>query len=554
MRKGGGTVILYLLDSGNKLRKKFDTTTIIKDLLNDVAKEINVEATQIGLFYCGQFIESDKTFGESNIQTGDTIAIRNREINTNEDTSGRLKVNATLNIPGKYDKTKIEITDVRADAFVYEVKQKLIRKINMTNADEYEIYIDGSRIYDDSILLDELWLRDDVPMLTYREHKQINVELRPRKQRIEPTVQVEEEFEETELEIDTKDDINIWEEVTLNTEEHIKFVNDTKGGGLVLQGATLNKLLERLTGEKEHDLLFMKIFILTYQSFTTPHMFLFKLIQRYNVPSNLDDVTKKTIQLRVGNVLKSWFDLSFSDFEQDNRLFEHLNNFIDIQLTNDNNLKLQTKLREFINRKIYAEKERKKVFTVPAPPPKIPRNLNSADFNFLDLDEEEIARQLTLIEYDTFANIKPAELLNQAWAKPSLQKRAPNVLSMIERFNNVSLWAATMIVKGENLKVRAKMMTKVITIAKYLKQFNNFSTMMALIAGLNNAAISRLSLTKKELTKSTVEDLNNLEQLMSAVSSYKGYRSALHSADPPVIPYMGVYLSDLTFIGAFLIL
>ena len=61
---------------------------------------------------------------------------------------------------------------------------------------------------------------------------------------------------------------------------------------------------------------------------------------------------------------------------------------------------------------------------------------------------------------------------------------------------------------------------------------------MAFIAGLNNAAISRLALTKKELPSRNMEELASLEQLMSAASSYKLYRQTLHSVDPPVVPYM----------------
>ncbi len=74
---------------------------------------------------------------------------------------------------------------------------------------------------------------------------------------------------------------------------------------------------------------------------------------RYNVPPTIDEQTKKTIQLRVVNALKTWLDLSFSDFDQDTRLFGKLNDFVDITLVNDGNAKLQTKLRDFIMRKVH---------------------------------------------------------------------------------------------------------------------------------------------------------------------------------------------------------
>jgi hypothetical protein len=51
--------------------------------------------------------------------------------------------------------------------------------------------------------------------------------------------------------------------------------------------------------------------------------------------------------------MKTWLDLSFSDFDQDPRLFGKLNDFVDITLANDGNIKLQSKLRDFISRKVH---------------------------------------------------------------------------------------------------------------------------------------------------------------------------------------------------------
>ncbi len=39
-----------------------------------------------------------------------------------------------------------------------------------------------------------------------------------------------------------------------------------------------------------------------------------------------------------------------------------------------------------------------------------------------------------------------------------------------------------------------------------------------------------------------------LEQKLSSDKSYKTYRSLLAGANPPCIPYLGTYLTDLTFI------
>lgn len=88
------------------------------------------------------------------------------------------------------------------------------------------------------------------------------------------------------------------------------------------------------------------------------------------------------------------------------------------------------------------------------------------NLEFIDLDETEIARQLTIIEFELFANIQPTELLNQAWNKPKLKHRASNVLAMINRSNEVSGWVAAMILKQEKLRTRARMWIKFVKIAE----------------------------------------------------------------------------------------
>ena len=72
--------------------------------------------------------------------------------------------------------------------------------------------------------------------------------------------------------------------------------------------------------------------------------------------------------------------------------------------------------------------------------------------------------------------------------------------------------------------------------------------MMAFIGGWNNAAVSRLKFTKDLLPKSLVQAMTSMESEMSPQHSSKAYRSALASSAPPVVPYLGIHLSDLTFI------
>jgi son of sevenless-like protein len=95
---------------------------------------------------------------------------------------------------------------------------------------------------------------------------------------------------------------------------------------------------------------------------------------------------------------------------------------------------------------------------------------------------EEIARQLTIIEYNLYKTIKPWEFFNQSWTKKDKEILSPNILNMIKRFNKVCIqvfqfvtcvfqvsnWVATEIVKGENLKARVGVLAKFVEIAEVI--------------------------------------------------------------------------------------
>jgi hypothetical protein len=90
--------------------------------------------------------------------------------------------------------------------------------------------------------------------------------------------------------------------------------------------------------------------------------------------------------------------------------------------------------------------------------------VSPADF-FLALNEEEIARQLTLIEFGIYSAIEPSELLNQSWNKDKLKYRASNAIESLARLNRLSFWVPMMILTQERMKDRARMYLKVVRVA-----------------------------------------------------------------------------------------
>jgi len=343
--------------------------------------------------------------------------------------------------------------------------------------------------------------------------------------------------------------MNIWEEPE---EDNLIWYIPPNMTKQAIKAGTLNKLVEQLTSEKEHDMEFQRAFLITYQSFTTPEKLLQKLMQRYQVPEKKATgvseqefkSTTNTIQLRVVNVLKKWLGNHWGDLNE--QQMENFKTFLDKHIKGTNE-KLYIQLQSVLQRKNQDERKQL-VFNEPPPEPKVSiATIFSTTLSLFDLDDVEVARQLTIMEFDLFSRIKPYELLNQAWNKPKLRHRAQNVLALINRSTEISAWVASCIVKETKLRNRARVMTRIIKIAEQLRKLNNFSTLMAIMAGLNNAAVFRLKFTREEIPKQYQQLYEFLMTQVNSANGYKVYREILSNVQPPCIPYLGIYLTDLTF-------
>jgi hypothetical protein len=78
----------------------------------------------------------------------------------------------------------------------------------------------------------------------------------------------------------------------------------------------------------------------------------------------------------------------------------------------------------------------------------------------------------------------------------------------------------------------------------------NFMAVMEIMAGLHNASVWRLKKTWKK-----VQEMNKVWSLwqemlplIAADENHRYYRERLKQHQPPVIPYVGLYLKHLTFI------
>eukprot|EP00002_Diphylleia_rotans_P026308 TRINITY_DN5235_c0_g1_i1.p1 TRINITY_DN5235_c0_g1~~TRINITY_DN5235_c0_g1_i1.p1 ORF type:complete len:1064 (+),score=174.50 TRINITY_DN5235_c0_g1_i1:133-3324(+) len=349
------------------------------------------------------------------------------------------------------------------------------------------------------------------------------------------------------------EEADIWEESKDNITNIILY-NGPNGESV--KAATLNKLVERLTSEKKSDVVYMKTFITTYRSFTSPEIFLKKLRQRFHVPlSKLPPTvsfeeykqnTIRPIQIRVFNVLKAWIEKSFDDFNED--LISSLFGFID-DFRAEGQIKQADTLTDLIKRKKSEPRHSTKIeFKISVLDAALATDITDPIHFMLEVDPELFAKEICMMDFKIFRAIKPTELLNQAWSKPKYRHLARNVHQLIERFNRLSRFVSTVIVSTIKLKDRTVVCSKVYQIAKALRDYNNFNSMFAVMSGLGTSAVHRLKFTKQGISRPLSTDMEQLEGLTKTDKSFTAIRQTLRSIDPPCIPYFGMYLTDLTFI------
>lgn len=71
---------------------------------------------------------------------------------------------------------------------------------------------------------------------------------------------------------------------------------------------------------------------------------------------------------------------------------------------------------------------------------------------------------------------------------------------------------------------------------------------MAILSAFDNSAVGRLRRTWEFVGNRIHQTLNSIRKLMGSNRNFTEYREMIHSVNPPCIPFLGIYLQDLTFI------
>ncbi|KAG1050442.1 hypothetical protein G6F43_007285 [Rhizopus delemar] len=330
-----------------------------------------------------------------------------------------------------------------------------------------------------------------------------------------------------------------------------------------VKGGTVHGLVQRLTQHDQFDAKFNVTFLLTYRSFCTTEELFNELFQRYQLkpPEGLtmeeveiwNEKKLKLVRLRVFNVIKSWLETYFNE-QEDRPILSTLSQFTDQVISNSMKFGAE-QLTKLIKKRLLAEdsgqirKMKLNVRTEDMPVPILPKNLKR--IKLLEVDPHELARQMTIMDFRLYNRIKPVECLDKNWGKPDVEEGthiAANVKASIEHSNQITAWVTDSILTMEEVKKRATVLKHWILVADRCRMLNNFNTCMAILSAFDNGSIGRLRRTWELISGRPIQILSHIRRLMGANRNFSEYREIIHRINPPCIPFLGIYLQDLTFI------
>ncbi|KAK6071728.1 RasGEF domain-containing protein [Seiridium cupressi] len=336
-------------------------------------------------------------------------------------------------------------------------------------------------------------------------------------------------------------------------------------------GGSLAALVERLTThESTPDAMFVSTFYLTFRLFCTPKALARALIDRFDYVGEAPHMANP-VRLRVYNVMKGWLESHWRE-STDHEALAIISHFAEFKLSTllpsagkrllalaervlstEGSLvprlvssmgKTSTSISQFIP----AE--------TPLPNPvlsksqqhllqswKLGGNLPSV----LDFEPLEVARQLTLKQMNVFCSILPEELLGSQWMKKG-GVDSPNVKAMSGFSTDLSNLVADTILQYPDPKKRAAVIKQWVKIAHQCLQLNNYDGLMAIICSLNSSIISRLRKTWDMVSPKRREMLQALQTIVEPSNNNKVLRARLQGHVPPCLPFLGMFLTDLTFV------
>ncbi|KAJ3223755.1 RasGEF [Clydaea vesicula] len=179
-------------------------------------------------------------------------------------------------------------------------------------------------------------------------------------------------------------------------------------------------------------------------------------------------------------------------------------------------------------------------------------NKQTTESNSEIFPAKEIAKQLCIIDSGLFKKIQRSEFASLKWTGSEKLEKAPHIVEMTGAFNDISGWVANEILSAASSQKRLEKIVYYIHVAKNCVDFGNFNGMYTILGGLQCTPVFRLEKTWELLEKFYKKEkalMDKLNEISSHDRNSEMYRKKLTASKKPCIPYLGIFLADLTFLN-----
>lgn len=174
----------------------------------------------------------------------------------------------------------------------------------------------------------------------------------------------------------------------------------------------------------------------------------------------------------------------------------------------------------------------------------------------VSVSAKAMAEQLTLTDFECFGAVHSREFLDKVWRGNVHSncdiKKYPKLQAMIDRFNHIHRFVILCIVSCHELSHRVRTLAHFIRVSEYCLELRNYFCLMAVFSALDSIAVSKLKYLWLRLDDEHKTVRGKLAAVCDANNNFKALRNLMRTAfieREPAIPYIGLFLSDLTFVN-----
>uniref|UniRef100_A0AAX7U523 Ras protein specific guanine nucleotide releasing factor 1 n=1 Tax=Astatotilapia calliptera TaxID=8154 RepID=A0AAX7U523_ASTCA len=250
-------------------------------------------------------------------------------------------------------------------------------------------------------------------------------------------------------------------------------------------------------------------------------------------------VIRRAATNRVLNVLRHWVSKHSPDFESNNELKTKVIAFLEEVMHDPELLTQERKAAANIIRTITQEDHGDNQIAI--------EDVTQLVMSVITPHSQEARTHQYMLHF-FFLGLPHREFFGQGWMKNDKNEKTPYIMRTTKHFNDMSNLIATEILRCDDVVTRVAVIEKWVAVADICRCLHNYNAVLEITSSLNRSSVFRLKKTWLKVSKQTKALIDKLQKLVSSEGRFKNLREALKNCDPPCVPYLGMYLTDLAFI------